>query len=66
MSANIKTIDCSWVEHWDAQLTANVATIRIVSPFINSYMARKLVEERGNRTVEVITRYNLNDFPRFK
>lgn len=54
-------ISKDWLNHLQKE-SENTKTIRIISPFITYNMVRHLLKNKGSAAIEIITRYNLNDF----
>ncbi len=57
----IKTIKNNWLHEFKNELK-DINHVRIVSPFITDNMVRHLLELFSGNRLQVITRYNLNDF----
>ncbi|TKC01402.1 phospholipase D family protein [Pedobacter cryotolerans] len=57
----LSLISKDWLLHFKEQIK-NAQKIRIISPFITNVMVTHLIDNYCDAEVEVITRYNLNDF----
>jgi HKD family nuclease len=57
----IKTIQDGWLKAFCSELRG-VQTVRIVSPFITDNVVRHLLKDFEGNKLQVITRFNLNDF----
>ncbi|GAB2485458.1 phospholipase D family protein [Algoriphagus taiwanensis] len=57
----IKTIHENWLKIFKENLTG-VLKVKIISPFISEIMVNHLLKEFKGDKIQVITRYNLNDF----
>ncbi len=57
----IKTIQEGWLKSFCHELT-DTQTVKIVSPFIKENMVNHLIKEFKGNKIQLITRYNLNDY----
>ncbi|WP_263603457.1 phospholipase D-like domain-containing protein [Chryseobacterium sp. PET-29] len=57
----MKIIQKDWLYEFKVELT-ETEVVRIVSPFLNENIVRHLLENFSGKKIELITRYNLNDF----
>lgn len=57
----MRTIHENWIDVFKEELI-DTKTIRIISPFINTHMVNQLLDNWHGNDIEVITRYNLEDF----
>lgn len=57
-----RLVDSGWDKVLDAALAADHAIIRVVCPFIKKRGAERLLKYGRPKTLQVITRFNLDDF----
>ncbi|HET8885613.1 MAG TPA: phospholipase D family protein [Salinimicrobium sp.] len=57
----IKTIRNNWLSHLKQELK-ETDSVKIISPFVTDNMARHLLESFNGSEIQLITRFNLNDF----
>ena len=59
---DFRLIDAGWDSEFDACLQGDRSTLRIVCPFIKARAAERLLRHGKLGKLQVITRFNLNDF----
>jgi hypothetical protein len=59
---NFRLVDCGWDKEFIDALHKDRSTIRVVCPFIKRRAAERLVKRGRVKLLQIITRFNLNDF----
>ena len=57
----MRTISNKWINHFKEECVKS-NNVRIISPFISLALVNHLLEIKRSKTIQLITRFNLNDF----